>query len=128
MEKVVKILRVIGLLLTLAGFVLSLHFMFQQGGDNPSFLLKAMFTGWVSLPFILLLLIDMRSGTWTPPARLLLYAIMEGVAILSVVVYSGLVTFENVRPAFPFLVVPLFSLALIAISYLVARKMTAGNH
>lgn len=123
MEKLMTIVRIVGLTLTLAGWGLSLHFMFLMGKDQPSMLVMLFFFGWVSLPFITLLSMEWKTSSWKPPVRLFLYALMEAIAILSAIIYSGVFAFEGRPPAFMFLVTPALSLTLIAVVYVVLRRM-----
>lgn len=127
MEKLLGIVRFLGLLIGAAGWAASLHFMFQKGENNPSALLMATFAAWVSLPFMVLLFLERKSSSWRPPARLFIYALIEGIAILSGVAYSGLIPFEGSPNAFPFLVVPGISLLLIGIAYLAIRRINHQN-
>lgn len=123
METLLPILRRVGLLLTLVGATLSLWLMFRAGQRNESFLLMTMFAGWVSLPFVTLVLVEMRSSSWVPVARLVLYATMETIAVISVIAYSGILNPPDMKNAFMFLVVPFFSLVIIAVVFLIGSKM-----
>lgn len=123
MDKILSIVRFLGLLIGAAGWAASLHFMFQRGGNNPSALLMAAFAAWVSLPFMVLLFLERKCSSWKTPARLFIYALIEFIAILSGVVYSGLIPFEGRPNAFPFLVVPCISLLVIGMAYLAIRRM-----
>ncbi|MBL7846076.1 MAG: hypothetical protein JNL40_01310 [Cyclobacteriaceae bacterium] len=123
METLLPILRRVGLFLTLVGATLSLWLMFRAGQRNESTLLMTMFTIWVALPFICLVLVEMRSSSWTPVARLVLYATMETIAVISVIAYSGILNTPDMKNAFMFLVVPAFSLAIIAVVFLVGSRM-----
>jgi hypothetical protein len=123
LEKLINIVRFFALALVVAGWGLSMYFMLQAGQGNPSKLLLAMFALWVSLPFITLLMMERMTSSWVPQSRLFLYALMEAVTILSVVAYSGLVTFEGRPTAFVFLVVPGLSLAIIAVAYMALNRL-----
>lgn len=83
----------------------------------------AMFAAWVSFPFLSVIIAERKTLTWAPQIRLYLYALMEAVAILSVIAYSGLVGFEGRPTAFVFLVVPAISLAVIVAAYLALSRM-----
>lgn len=123
MEKLLTIVRIVGLLLTIAGWGLSLNFMFLMGKDQQSIPIMLFFFTWVSLPFVTLLMLERRISSWKPPVRLFLYALMEAVAILSAIVYSGVFAFEGRPPAFVYLVTPAASLAAVMIVFGVLRRM-----
>lgn len=125
MEKLLSIVRIVALLLVLAGWGLSLHFLLLMGKDQPSIIVKLFFITWVSLPFMVLLVMDRQLTSWKPPVRLFLCALMETIAILSAIVYSGIFTFEGRPPAFIYLVAPFVSLVIMAVSYFALRRM---NH
>lgn len=125
MEKLMTIVRIVGLSLTLAGWGLSLHFMYLMGKEQQSIPIILFFFGWVSLPFVTLLAMEWRHSSWKPPVRLFLYALMEGIAILSAIIYSGVFAFEGRPPAFIYLLIPVVSLTIIGVVYGVLRRMNS---
>ncbi len=100
----------------------SLGMMFYTGRHNRSVTLLALFTGWVSAPFVGLLVANALSNRWTMFERTLLYSVMLVVTAASLIVYGG-VAFGPPRsqPAFFFLSVPLASWVLIGLAALAVR-------
>jgi hypothetical protein len=107
------------------------YLMLRVGRRNPSPLLMAMFFAWVSTPFAALAWCQTKAKQWSESGRVALHATTLLVAISSLMIY-GYVAFGPSRPqpAFFFLVLPLGSLALIAIFAVYAGKrriMAAGE-
>jgi len=96
--------------------------MFYTGRHNHSIILMTLFTGWVSAPFIGLLVTNALSKHWTAFERTVFYSLMLVVTAASLIIY-GVVAFGPPRsqPAFFFLSVPLASWVLIGLAALAAR-------
>ena len=70
-----KVLRIISLSMSIIGIMGSLVLMAHAGRHNQSVLLILLFTGWVSSPF-LALLITYFSNFWPDSRRVHLYILM----------------------------------------------------
>jgi hypothetical protein len=103
-----KALRTISLSMSIIGIMGSLVLMTHAGRHNQSSLLILLFTGWVSSPF-LALLITYFSNHWTDSRLVYLYVLMIVIAIGSLIVYSGTFGIHGPHPAFVFMIVPLVS-------------------
>lgn len=106
----------------------SLAFMFRTGGRNPSFLLLAMFTAWALSPFIGAAALVAASRRFSIPSQAGAIAVALVNALGSLLVYGGSIPLRNVRPAFPYLVVPFASwvlLVLFVVGTLVANRNRA---
>lgn len=107
--------------MSIIGIIGSLVLMTHAGRHNQSVLLIMLFTGWVSSPF-LALLITYFSNHW-PDSRLVpLYVLMIFISIGSLIVYSGVFGIHGPHPAFVFMIIPLISWILIGILLLGASK------
>lgn len=104
------------LIAVVAGAAGSLGLMFRVGRHQNSFLLLALFTGWVLAPFMALIWAHFVARRWTAVARTTLYALMLVITAGSLGLY-GDVAFGPPRPqpAFRFLWVPLASWLLLAL-------------
>jgi lipopolysaccharide export LptBFGC system permease protein LptF len=116
-----KALRTISLAMTIIGIMGSLVLMTHAGRHNRSILLILLFTGWVSSPF-LALLITYFSNHWPDSHRVHLYVLMIVIAFGSLIVYSGAFGIHGPHPAFVFMIIPLVSWLLIGIILLPALK------
>jgi hypothetical protein len=104
-----------GLVIGAAG---SVGFLLHKGGGNRTVLAIMML--WVLAPLVLLALAYARSKRWAVPMT---FVIMAG----ALVVY-GVDAVVPLRPqaAFPFVLVPLVSLPLIAFVALIAQRASRG--
>jgi hypothetical protein len=109
-------------LITIAGWLVSLAFMLFTGRRNPSELLLGMFALWVSFPYLLMLWISGRSYSWPSAVRTALYTTMIVLPVVSAGIY-GRVAFgpPQGRRATLFLLVPPASCVLVGIVMLAAR-------
>jgi uncharacterized membrane protein YhaH (DUF805 family) len=115
------LLRALALVVTAAGAAGSLGLMFRFGNRQPSWILIAMFTIWVSSPFAGLVLADVVAKRWRAVPRAALHCLMLLLPVGSVAMYGGLVAMPpGASPAAVFLVVPFVSWALLAIVFAVA--------
>ena len=88
---------------------------------NHSVLLKSLFLIWILSPFLALIRVYSISGHWSAIRRGLLYNLMLFVAFVSMVAYSGEWNLPGMKPAFLFLVVPLFCWALMIVAYFIVN-------
>jgi hypothetical protein len=100
----------------------SLVLMVHAGRHNKSLFLMLLFTGWLSSPF-LALLITYFSNRWSDSQRKFLYLLMIFIALLSLIVYSGAFGIRGPHPAFVFMVVPFISWLMIGLMFGLKRKM-----
>jgi hypothetical protein len=106
----------------LVGAIGSLYFMFKAGSNQKSIILIGLFTVWVLSPFVGLFIANKVTSIWTVTTRQLLYWSMLGLAIVSLIAYSGLVTIRDTKPAFIFLAIPFVSWLAILMIFLIARQ------
>ncbi len=120
-------LHSLGLIIVLFGAIGSIYMMFNVGRNNSSLLLMTLFFAWDISPFIALLLIERFSGSWTLITRKSIYYLMILIPLISVFFYSGIWSPPGTKPAFVFLVVPLFSWILIGLVIPIANVMSQNE-
>jgi hypothetical protein len=108
-------LRVIALVVVLAGAGGALDMVLHAGRNNHSLLLPMLFVCWVLSPFVALLVANVAAKRWPIQARVTLYGLMLFLTFGSLLGYSGIFSPTGTKNAFVFLVVPLISWLLIAI-------------
>jgi hypothetical protein len=123
----VRLFHKIAVLTVLAGAGASVGFTIYTGRDNSSFLLILLFVGWVLAPFIAFLLVNVVATRWSVLKRLTLHSLMLLVTIGSLVMYSGLWSVPDAKPAFVFLIVPLLSWFFMGTAVLIAATMPNKN-
>ena len=114
-------LRTISLSMAIIGIMGSLVLMTHAGRHNQSLFLILLFTGWVSSPF-LALLITYFSNHWSDSRRVYLYFLMIVISLGSLIVYSGAFGIHGHHPAFVFIIIPLVSWLLIGTILLIVLK------
>lgn len=119
-------LRTMAVIMLLAGALGSIGFVLNEGRHTPVFLL-ILFVGWVLLPYIALLIVNVLSKPWPVPARKTLCILMLLIPIGSLLIYSGIWRPSDTRPAAIFLVVPLISYLLIVAVIAVTRKLPRNS-
>ena len=123
-----RLLRSVAGLGLLAGAAGSLGFMFHVGRHQPSFVVLALFTGWVLAPFLALFWAHIVAKRWPTATRITLAAVMLVVTLGSLGLYED-VAFGPPRPqpAFRFLWVPLASWLVIALVPIAASLTNSGS-
>jgi hypothetical protein len=116
------LLRTMAIVLLFAGGVVSAWFTYDAVQGNPSVLLKTLFLIWILSPFVALIRIYTISGQWSAIRRGIVYNLMLFVAFVSMVAYSGEWNLPGMKPAFLFLVVPLFCWALMIVAYIIIKS------
>ena len=117
-----NLLQTTALTALLVGTIGSLYFMFKAGSNQKSIILIGLFTVWVLSPFVGLFIANKVTSIWRVITRQLLYWLMLGLTIISLIAYSGLVTIPDTKPAFIFLVFPFVSWLAILTIFLLARQ------
>lgn len=115
-------LRIVALIVVLAGAAASLVLMFNAGRNQKSLFLIVLFTVWVLSPFTALLVANVIARRWAIPMRVSLYLLMLFITLGSLLSYSGLLNPPGTKPAFKFLIVPLVSWLLIIIVFLIGAS------
>lgn len=115
------LLRVMAIILLFAGGVVSAWFTYDAGRNNHSPFLKILFLIWILSPFLALIRVYSISGQWSAIRRGIVYNLMLFVAFISMVAYSGEWNLPGMKPAFLFLVVPLFCWALMITAYFIVN-------
>ena len=113
-------------LVILAAALFAIICVLVVGHKNSSNLLITLFVLWVFAPFAVLGLLVKAGSRWARSKQLLSQRLGLSICAVSTCIY-GVVAFgvPTSKPAFWFLVLPLVSLCLIAVVYLVAlRNMT----
>ena len=110
----VRLFHKIAVLSVMAGAGASVGITVYKGRQNSSILLILLFVGWVLAPYIALLLVNVVASRWSAMKRLALHGLMLIITLGSLVMYSGLWTVPDTKPAFAFLIVPLLSWFLMA--------------
>ncbi len=116
-----RLLRVLAILILFAGGIVSACFTYDAAQGNHSILLKSLFLIWILSPFVALIRVYSVSGHWSAIRRGLLYNLMLFVAFVSMVAYSGEWNLPGMKPAFLFLVIPLFCWALMMVAYFIVN-------
>ena len=116
-----RLLRVLAILILFAGGIVSAWFTYDAVQANHSILLKSLFLIWILSPFVALIRVYSVSGHWSAIRRGLLYNLMLFVAFVSMVAYSGEWNLPGMKPAFLFLVIPLFCWALMMVAYFIVN-------
>ena len=115
------LLRITAIILLFAGGVISAWFTYDAVQGNQSILFRCLFLIWILSPFVALIRIYTLSGQWSALSRGLVYNLMLFVAFVSMVAYSGEWNLPGMKPAFLFLVVPLFCWGLMIAAYFVVN-------
>ncbi len=115
-------LRITTLLVTLLGAACSLYLMFSAGSNQKSALLIGLFTVWVLAPYFVFFRIYHAIRAWPASGREKLYSSILFLVLFSLVIYSGKFNIPGTKPAFNFLVVPLGSLIIIGIVFLIVKR------
>ena len=109
-----NILRTVALIAVFIGAAGSVAFMLVAG--HPPIFLRILFTGWVALPFVVLVVAHTFSKRWSVTTRTALYCVMLVVSLISLAIYAYVVLRpHDATPTATFLGVPLGSLILAAI-------------
>ena len=95
---------------------------FRNGATIPTLLLM-LFTGWVLSPFLALLAADRVSSRWAAPIRTTLHRLMLLLPLGSLLIYGyAALSTPRPKPASTFLLVPLVSWLVMAITLTIARS------
>ena len=117
-----KLFQTMALTTLLVGAIGSFYFMFKAGSSQRSIILIGLFTVWVLSPFVGLFIANKITSIRTAITRRILYWLMPGLTIVSLIAYSGLVTIPDTKPAFIFLAFPFVSWFVILTIFLIARQ------
>jgi hypothetical protein len=127
----VRFLRKTALILVLTGAVVSLILTFIAGHNNNALILTFLFAVWVLSPYTAFLMSDVISKSWSVLCRSALYCLMVVLTLGSLLLYSGILKFHSVKPAFVFIIVPLISwillIIIIPLNERLSRKMADKN-
>jgi hypothetical protein len=115
-------LRVIAIILGVIGAVGSLYFMFNAGRHQKFVILLTLFNGWVLSPYAGFFFADKISTGWNIAARSKCWWLLIIISITALVCYSGVLLPPGTKLTFLFLIVPLISLLLLIITFVVIRK------
>ena len=117
--------RPVALIAAVIGAVGSVGMMLSVGERNRQILfLIILFAGWVSSPFVALVVADIVGKRWSLFTRATLRWLMLVLALGSLAIYGSLVSSPpSVKPAAVFLMVPLASWLLMAIALSIAALL-----
>ena len=113
----VRLLRILALIAAVAGAAGSIALMLRAA--HPHVVVLVMFVGWVLAPLLAFLALDLRGKGGAA-----LYLAMLVITVGSLLIYRLVVLHPLAKPAAPFLMVPLGSLVLLAITAAVSRRTT----
>jgi len=118
-----SLLRTISVVFLLAGAVGSLALTLLAGQQNNSFILVGLFVCWVLSPYFALLVATIVYKNKPALTQSTINYLMLFLSIVSLVSYSGVLSFPGMKPAFIFLIVPLISwLLLVTVIPIVLSK------
>ena len=118
-----SLLRTISVVFLLAGAVGSLALTLLAGQQNNSFILVGLFVCWVLSPYFALLVATIVYKNKPALTQSTINYLMLFLSIVSLVCYSGVLSFPGMKPAFIFLIVPLISwLLLVTVIQIVLSK------
>ena len=118
-----SLLRTISMVFLLAGAVGSLALTLLAGQQNNSFILVGLFVCWVLSPYFALLVATIVYKNKPALTQSTINYLMLFLSIVSLVSYSGVLSFPGMKPAFIFLIVPLISwLLLVTVIPIVLSK------
>ena len=127
----IKIVRAVSIIVLLICALISMWLTIYAGRHNNSSLLVTMFALWVIFPFVILLIEFLISKSWTGRKQRLLYSLMIIISLLSLLVYSNILSPAGTKTAFVFLAFPLLSLlvilALTPVFSLLIKKLKRQN-
>lgn len=113
--------RVAAMIASVVGAVGSVCLMLMAG-LHPPVLLVVLFVGWVSAPFLAVILALYFSRSWRGAVRRTLFAITFVITLASLAVYGYVIAWPPAStPAFPYVAVPIASWLLLAVSLGAAR-------
>ncbi len=116
-----SVLRAAALIALPVGTAGSLGFMLRAGHRNPSRVLLVLFAIWVLSPFLALVFVLIVSKDWSVLTRATLYGVMLILTVSSLAIYGDVALRPpRTKTAFAFVVVPLASWLLIAITIPIA--------
>src|SRR5258708_18487707 len=116
-----SVLRTAALIALPTGAAGSIGFMLHAGHRNPSRVLLILFAIWVLSPFVALVFATTVSKDWSVLTRATLYGVMLVLTVSSLAIYGDVALGPpRTKTAFAFVVVPLASWLLIAITIPIA--------
>ena len=112
-----NLVRIAALIVLCVGAIASVGFTLQTGHRNKSILLMGLFVAWVLSPFVALAWANAVSRHWTGLTRAALNAVTFLLPVISAAIYGTVALgAPRAKPAFLFLVVPLASWFLVAMT------------
>ena len=87
----------------------SMIMMLYTGRYNDSTILIFLFSAWILSPFILMIIAKINSKRKSSFSRVILYILIVLFSIGSLISYGGFLTPADFKPAFIYLITPLFS-------------------
>ena len=117
-----NLFRIFALGITLAGAFYSLILTIHAGQNNKSTILPLLFVTWVLSPFSALIVANISFTRRSYFSRIWLYILMTCISFGSLLGYTHVFSPFQSKPAGVFLIVPLISWLLIAISYFIVSK------
>jgi glucose-6-phosphate-specific signal transduction histidine kinase len=121
----IRLLRSFTMGILIAGACAALAFTLQAGQYNNSFLLIFIFAIWTISPFCFMIAASLISRFWQERYKLTLYISIIIITVLSLLAYSRIFSLPGSKPAFVFIITPLFSWIISAIIYFPLRMKSA---
>ncbi len=121
-----NMLRPVALIAAIVGAAGSVAAMLSVGQRNTEIiLLILLFVGWVASPFVGLLIADFFGRRWSNLTRVTLHWLMLALVLGSLAIYAGVASGpQRSKPAATFLLVPLASWLIIAVSLSVSARVS----
>ena len=119
-----RILRIISLVVLLAGASGSFYLTLREGRNDKSVLEIILFLFWVISPFLALFIASSISKRWADSTRVSVYILMLVITPFSLISYSGALKLPGMSPAFVFLIVPPLTWLLMAIAIPIAESFS----
>lgn len=116
-------MRIVALIALFAGAIGTLVFLSMVSSHQHSIVLRALFIAWDTAPFLALLWFHRSSAAW-PQSRLdTLNLVSAIVAVMALAMYgNAALGTTRLRPAAPFLIVPIGCWIVIAVGRSIARS------
>jgi hypothetical protein len=122
MSKSSNSIRALAIAILIAGAAASAGMVYYMGRNNKSVLLILIFVAWVLGPFVALIGAHVISKRLPVRMRVTLPYHSFFITFASVVAYSGILLPQGTKPAFIFIVMPVFSWVVMIITFFLAAS------
>ena len=103
----------------------SIALTLYAGRHNGSWLLGVLFAGWVSIPFVILGVLDRIAARWSPLTRATIYGLAPVIAGGTIASYCyALLHPRPAQPAAPFVATPVVAALVVLVATSLAAVVT----